>query len=118
MKKLPIITKKTKEILVVTPTIPGKKTQIEYFLDGEKISVLDDEQALAAALRRTYRNQGEYYLDVYGVPQETAAIAEWHPSDADFQKNCCSGWRKFLLDKGIANVHVNQTEETISSKLF
>lgn len=60
----------------------------------------DNEEEIANALYKRYGTQGNLYLKVFGVEEDDAQKAGWHPEDSDFDDRECDGWTKFLEDYG------------------
>jgi len=82
---------------------------VTFEVDGKQFSRLKD------AMKEKFKIQEGFYQEVFGVNSADAELANWHPSDANFDL-ACSGWEKFLKDKG--QVKKTTTEEMIDLKTY
>lgn len=79
-------------------------------VNGCITTTYDNEGTIREALQKRYTNQGELYHQLFGVSEETARNAEWHPSHREFTQEYCEGWAKFLRDGGWINKIITTVE--------
>jgi len=78
---------------------------VEYVYNGKEY------KELSKLLASEFHKQGEFYEKILGVSWDDAEIAEWHPEDEDFCRDC-DGWKKMLADGG--RIRKSYTEEVIN----
>lgn len=80
---------------------------VNYYVHEKRFSYLDE------ALKEVYVNQGNLYFLLYGVSEEDAKLANWHPDDDIFNHNS-TGWQRFLKAGG--KIEKESTSEFIDAK--
>lgn len=75
----------------------------------------DELECIQAALCTNYRTQGAFYKAAFGVNEDEAENAGWHPEDIQFDDNC-DGWVQFIRDKGVIKVEKVILERSLDAK--
>lgn len=102
------------KIETIQRTINGHSTKTIYPYKGT------DYESLLERFKAQFNKQSDFYEKILGVPYEVSKEASWHPDDSEFfgdiehRKSLCDGWKKMVMDDGLAVVETTHSFVDVS----